>query len=383
MVLVGLRDWNERVRPRLDPFMALHTAVGVAFLLSLRAIYHALLAEWTKRRKTIVKIIRALGILIGVVIMGVLIHEVGWSHIEHSLGLLGWGYVFVILYPLSWIFLNTAGWRMALHVQYAVISLYHLAQIRLAGETFNSLLPSGYIGGEPLKAKLLSQWIPMNESASSVLIAKAAQSIGLVLFVGLGLTFGGNATQTSVLHHPSTLISLFFLTIGIVIFTILLTRRSFSRIGRWLHQLTGHPWLQKQEEKLVALDDSIGAFYREGKTRFLGSVLWHGAGWIAGAFEVAVIFFMIGHTITLREAWFIGAMAQLAAVIGLFAPAGVGMYEGGHYLAASLLGLSPVLGVSVALIRRVRELFWNCIGLWLFWKLSKSSTINVQPPEVR
>ena len=86
-----------------------------------------------------------------------------------------------------------------------------------------------------------------------------------------------------------------------------------------------------------------------------------------------MIFFMIGHRVSLREAWFIGAMAQLAAVVGLFAPAGVGMYEGGHYLAASILGLSPVLGVSVALIRRVREIFWNVIGLWLFWRLSKKS----------
>jgi uncharacterized protein (TIRG00374 family) len=317
------------------------------------------------------KIIRIIGVIIGALIVAFLIHEVGWINIRHSLGMLGWGYGIVLVYPISWILLNTAGWRMALHAQYARIRLFKLAQIRLAGETFNSLLPSGYIGGEPLKAKLLSRWIPMHESASSVLIAKAAQSVGLVLFVGLGLIFGGNKKQYSILHHPATLLSLILLTAGIATFTVLLTRRSFSRFGRWLHRLTGHPWLQKQEGKLIALDDSIGAFYREGKSRFLGSVFWHIAGWVAGALEVAVIFFLIGHRIHWREAWFIGAMAQLASVIGLFAPGGVGMYEGGHYLAASMLGLSPVLGLSVALIRRVREIFWNGVGLWLFWKLSK------------
>lgn len=318
-------------------------------------------------------VIRILGVTIGMVIVSVLIHEVGWVNIEHSLGMLGWGYVVVLIYPVSWILLNTSGWRMALHAQYAEGSLLRLAQIRLAGETFNSMLPSGYLGGEPLKAKLLSRWIPLHEAGSSVLIAKAAQSVGLVLFVGLGLIFGGNKHQQSILHHPATLISLVMLTSGIAIFTVLLTRRSFSRLGRWLHHLTGQPWLQKQEAKLVALDDSIGAFYREGKGRFLGSVLWHGAGWIAGALEIAVIFFMIGHRISLREAWFIGAMAQLASVVGLFAPAGVGMYEGGHYLAASILGLSPALGLSVALIRRVREIFWNGVGLLIFWRLSKST----------
>jgi len=321
------------------------------------------------------KIIRLLGVIIGVLIIVFLIREVGWDKIRHSLGMLGWGYAVVLVYPLSWILLNTEGWRMALHKQFAGQRLFKMAQIRLAGETFNSMLPSGYIGGEPLKAKLLSKWIPLHESASSVLIAKAAQSIALVLFVGLGLIFGGNKKQHSILHHPGMLVSLVLLTTGIVIFTVLLTRRSFSRFGRWLHNLTGHPWLQKQEKILVALDDSIGAFYREGKSRFFGSVLWHIAGWVAGALEVAVIFFMIGHRIHWREAWFIGAMAQLAAVLGLFAPAGVGMYEGGHYLAASMLGLSPALGVSVALIRRVRELFWDGVGLWLFWKLSKAENL--------
>ena len=348
--------------------MPVHTPIGLAFLYSLRAISHKVLGQPEKRESPFIRLMRALGVVIGVVIVSVLIREVGWAQIRHSLGMLGWGYGIVVLYPISWILLNTAGWKKALHAQYESQPLWRLAAIRLAGETFNSLLPSGYVGGEPLKAKLLAGWVPLHEAASSVLIAKAAQSVGLVLFVGLGLTFGGHGT---VHHRSSTWIALGFLTVGISIFMILLTNRSFSRMGRWLHRLTGHPWLQKQEARLVALDDSIGAFYREGKTRFFASVLWHMGGWLAGAFEVAVIFFLIGHRISFANAWFIGAMAQLAAVIGLFAPAGVGLYEGGHYLAASMLGLPPALGVSVALIRRVREIVWDVVGLGLFWKLSK------------
>ncbi len=354
--------------------MSFHAPIGIASVISLRAIYHKVMGEPAPEESRWMKIFRIVGVIVGIGIVSVLIHEVGWAKISHSLSMLGWGYVIVIAYPISWILLNTAGWGMALHEQFSRLPFFRLVQIRLAGETFNSLLPSGYVGGEPFKVKLLSRWIPAHEAVSSVLIAKAAQSIGLVLFVGVGLTFGTKRGQVKLAHHPKTLIALLFLSLAIFIFTLLLTRRSFSRIGKWLHNLTGHPWLQKQEEKLVALDDSIGAFYREGKTRFLGSVLWHGAGWIAGAFEVAVIFYMIGHAVSLKEAWFIGAMAQLAAVIGLFAPAGIGLYEGGHYLAAEALGLPPALGISVALIRRVREIFWDCAGLWIFWRLSKSTS---------
>jgi uncharacterized protein (TIRG00374 family) len=358
----------------------LYTPIALASLFSLRAIYHAVLGDTGRGEgNPIMKIIRILGVVIGLVIVAVLIKEVGWSEIKKTLGMLGAGYAIVIVYPMTWILLNTRGWKMAIHAHLARIPLGRLAQMRLAGETFNSLLPSGYVGGEPLKAHLLSRWLPPMEAASSVLVAKAAQSVSLILFVGLGLTLGGKPGSVSPLKHPAELTALVMLSIGIFLFTVLLTRRSFSRIGKWLHSLTGHPWLQKQEARLVALDDSLGAFYREGKTRFAASVFWHGLGWIAGALEVAVIFFLIGNPVTAREAWFIGAMAQLAAVVGLFAPAGVGMYEGGHYLAASILGISPALGVSVALIRRIRELFWNCVGLWIFWRLSKSKPEPVPP----
>jgi len=79
------------------------------------------------------------------------------------------------------------------------------------------------------------------EAASSIFIAKAAQSIALVLFVGVGLTLGVRRGQVKMAHHPKTLIALFFLSVGIFLFTLLLTRRSFSRFGKWLHDLTGHP----------------------------------------------------------------------------------------------------------------------------------------------
>ena len=357
--------------------MPLHTPIGLASIVSMRAIYQKVMGKPAPEEHRWMQLFRILGVIVGVGIVTFLIHQVGWAQISLSLSLLGWGYAIVIVYPISWILLNTAGWRMALHKQFTRLPFLSLVQTRLAGETFNSLLPSGYVGGEPFKVKLLSRWIPTPEAASSVLIAKAAQSIALVIFVGLGLTMGKRRGQVKIAHHPKTLIALLVVSAGIFIFTILLTRRSFSRLGRWLHDLTGQPWLKKQESKLVALDDSIGAFYREGKLRFLGSVLWHGAGWIAGALEVAVIFYLIGHQVSWREAWFIGAMAQLASVVGLFAPAGIGLYEGGHYLAAAALGLAPALGVTVALIRRVREIFWDFVGLWIFWRMSK---VTPEPP---
>jgi uncharacterized protein (TIRG00374 family) len=315
------------------------------------------------------KFLRIVAVLIGLSLAGYLLHQVGLGEVRHSLGLLGWGYILILAYPAVGTFFNTSGWRSTLR-SYVPFSL--LFRIRVAGETFNSLLPSGYVGGEPLKIKLLSRRIPGSEATSSVLIAKAGQSVALVFFVTLGLTIG-NEGSPSVFKNPKTLIALVALSLGIGIFAWLLASRSFSRMGRWLHQVTGNRWLKKQDVHLVALDDSLGVFYRGGKLRFLVCVLWHLAGWLAGALEVAIIFRLMGYPVTWQQAWFIGAMAQLAAVVGLVIPAGIGLYEGGHYMAASILGIDPTLGLTVSLIRRVREVFWDGIGLFFFWKLSKGN----------
>jgi glycosyltransferase 2 family protein len=318
------------------------------------------------------KYFRILGVLIGLSVAAFLIHKVGLASVRQSLGLLRWGYLFVILYPMSWMLLNTVGWWWAIHKPFQRIRLVRLAMIRLAGETFNSLLPSGYVGGEPLKAALLGRTIPLREATSSVLISKSAQSIAMILFVGVGLT-AGKSTGPAVLHGP-TLLALVLLSAGIALFTWLLAKRSFSRLARWIHGITGWPWLREQEPKLVALDESLGVFYRQGKGRFAMSIAWHMAGWIAGALEVAVIFMLLGHPLPLRQAWFIGAMGQLAAVAGMFVPAGVGLFEGAHYMAAAMLGLPPAVGLSVALIRRVREVFWDAVGVLLFWRLTRPAS---------
>src|SRR5262245_39496545 len=115
--------------------MPLHTPIAVASLVSLRAIYHKVLGapEQHDHQGRFMRIIRIVGVVIGLVIVTVLIREVGWKEIKHSLGLLRWGYGAVILYPLTWMTLNTTGWRLALHKQFSKVPLWRMMQVRQAG----------------------------------------------------------------------------------------------------------------------------------------------------------------------------------------------------------------------------------------------------------
>lgn len=292
------------------------------------------------------------------------------SSIHQALSWLGWRSVIVLTSALAWDWVNTIGFQKAFRKPMLKTSFLKLFQIRIVGETFNALLPSGYVGGEPLKAKFLSVDMPLHEATSSVLIAKVAQSVSLVIFLILGLT----VTQTgdaSLLYRRTVWMGLCLLVVGNGLVAFLIARGSFSQGASWLHRVTRFPWLEKQEGRLGRLDHSLRVFFRDEKPQFLQSLLWHSAGWFISAMELPLIFWLLGYPITWREGWFIAALAQLGSTIAFIIPAGLGVYEGGHYLAASLLGLPPALGLSVGLIRRLRELFWHGIGIVLFWHLSK------------
>jgi uncharacterized membrane protein YbhN (UPF0104 family) len=249
-------------------------------------------------------------------------------------------------------------------------SFGRLFEIRLVGETFNALLPSGYIGGEPLKIKFLRTDMSFHEASSGVLVAKVAQSLSLVAYLIAGLTLTRIAGR-SLLFNRGVLISVSLLALGIMIFAYLVARGSFSQASGLMHRWTRFAWFKRQEPRFLALDQSLRDFFQHERKQFVKSLLWHGGGWFVSAMEVPLILYLLDHPFSIREGLFMAAMAQLGSSVAVAIPEGVGFYEGGHYLAAALLGLPPFLGLSVGLIRRVRELSWHAVGLGMFWHLSR------------
>jgi glycosyltransferase 2 family protein len=317
------------------------------------------------------KYLRIIGVIIGFSVLGYLVHKAGFPMIRQSLGLLGWRYLIVLASALAWDWVNTIGFQKAFRKRMLKTSFLRLFEIRIVGETFNALLPSGYVGGEPLKAKFLAADMPLHEATSSVLVAKVAQSISLVIYLILGLAMIP-LNRGSPLGQRAVQVGIGLLAIGIGLFAALIARGSFSQGVSWLHRWTRHPWLKSQESRLMRLDESLREFFMHEKKQFLQSLLWHSFGWFVSAMEVPLIFYLLGHPITWQQGWFMAAMAQLGTSVALAIPAGIGFYEGGHYLAATILRLPPSLGLSVGLIRRVRELCWHGIGVLLFWHLSKA-----------
>jgi hypothetical protein len=68
---------------------------------------------------------------------------------------------------------------------------------------------------------------------------------------------------------------------------------------------------------------------------------------------------------TLLQAFVLEATGRFIVVVFKFVPYRLGVDEAGTALVARALTLDPTVGVALALVRRIRILIWNSIGLVL------------------
>ncbi len=285
-----------------------------------------------------------------------------WLHLR---SFSGWRFAVIFFFYGGILGLDTLGWRFALSrpVQDRV-RWDRLFRTRLAGEAMNYIIPTAMVGGEPIKAVLLSRryGIPMPEGMASVVIAKTTFAVSMMFFVltGLAVTLATQAIPDSVarwvwITFPclSFLMALF---IGFQFF------QPFARSGKFFGRFMPG-WFEKIVSKAKEWDHAIVSYYRQYPDRLLWSFGFHLLGWMAGAIEVYLILNFLGVSVSPSLAWSLEALWLLLRSGAFIIPASLGASEGFLLLLCVGFGISGVAGLAMALIRRLREMLWMALGL--------------------
>ncbi len=264
--------------------------------------------------------------------------------------------------------LETYGWRLTLGPGAATVSFWRLLVIRTAGEVVNMTTPTAYLGGEPLKAYLLTRYrIPMVEGLASVVIAKTTMTMAQVCFILLGVALafwsleGASSSEQTVL---AAFVSVGLLAFGVAAFIMVQRWGIFTWLLTSLRALgINVAYLEAREDKLRSLDRTIFEFYTRNRRGFYSSMGMFFLGWLAEALEVYVIIYYLGGPAELLSAVSIGALAVFIKGGTFFIPGSLGVQDGGNLLLLTAFGYSEVMGITFALLRRFRELAWIVIGL--------------------
>jgi uncharacterized protein (TIRG00374 family) len=252
--------------------------------------------------------------------------------------------------------------------------LWLLYLARLIGEAMNSITPTAYLGGEPVKAFVLQRFgVPLTEGATSVILAKTALTIAQIAFVVVGVALFLIRRDVGLAPIP-TVVALALAGAGVTSMLVFLQRRGLvAFVARGARRLFPRARLAARlAARAPEIDARLRSFYGARPRAAAASVAFHFAGWVTGAAEVYTIMFLIGHPVSVGDAVIVEALAQPTRLAGVLIPGTLGVQEAGGMVIFSLLGLLPELGLAMMLLKRVREIGFNLLGLGLLTRLRPS-----------
>lgn len=306
-----------------------------------------------------------IGGLAGLALFTALIAWYGVADILAGLIAMGWGIVLVSVFRLSLLTFDMLSWRAVLRRGDRQPPT-RLFWIRWVADSVNTLLPVARIGGEFLRAHMLyRRGVDGAVAGAGVMIDVTAAIFTQLLFSVVGvLAFvivGGGGAQTTL-----------NISLGLVLFAagvagLYLVQRSgvFARMARLAERaVDGASW-RTLTGAAVEFDAAVAALYRDTRS-IAGCCFWRIAGWVSGTAEVWLILHLLGHPISLAEAFILESLGQAARSAGFMVPGGLGVQEGGFVLIGSYLGLTPELALELSLAKRVRELLLSvpCLIVW-------------------
>ena len=307
----------------------------------------------------------------GALTIGVLLFAAALYYINLTLTLddvrrLGVAIPLALLLSGLWHLVRTWAWAWCFP-QPRQVSFLRLARVRLAAEAFSYLTLRG-IAGEPLKVMLLGDRVDAREATAAVALERLAYMIGTTLIAGIG-------SVTALLVLPLT--PLWFrvfrgFAIAAAVVT-LFTAIVITGRGTYVHAMFAG-WDRRFGTSVAG--GRIARFISSVERQMLGLVRNHPKrlavlmtatilSYLLMALEAWVILVASGTALSPVGALTVETFSRVASFASSFIPANLGALEASSLAAVTAVGLAGG-GAALAVVRRIRGLFWAGVGLAIY-----------------
>jgi putative membrane protein len=278
----------------------------------------------------------------------------------------GWGIGLVCLWRFVPIGLDAAGWRHVFAPDRRP-PFRTCWWIRWISESVNALLPVAQIGGEVVRARLVSRRsIVPNPDVSG---GEAGGSIVVDVTLGIVATTAFSAAGAALLIALSTGAALNQALWGIAGLVLLLVVLVVAQRRGWVVALAH--WITARTVGGLGARDFGRALSLTwlSPRRLIRAQAWRIAASFATAGEVWLALHFQGVDVTFADAVVLESITFAVRTAAFMVPGGLGLQEGTLLLLGQLMGLPPEVALSIALVKRVRELAVGLPALLLWWWL--------------
>ena len=325
------------------------------------------LSQKHTNRLTIIGIVLTIG---GIGLFAYFVYAVGVGEIAANIDRFGTaGFAVILAVYFLRICARAGAWTLSVYEPYKLRMKDAITAV-IIGEAMSSMIPLGILVSGTAKAVAVRKRIPLVVGLSSVATENLFYSFVTSFFLIIGaftLLRSFDLEEGWVL----TIDILIAVICAVVLFLVLLVVRQWhfaSETCEWIYQKGFATGLLDHGRMQVRLfENFIYGFYRQHPTRFLPicliEVLFH----LLGVFEVWFILMRISSA-DLLSSFLLESVSRLITIVFKLIPFVIGVDEAGAQFVAKTVAIGAGIGVTLAVIRKGRILFWTAVGLLLIIK---------------
>ncbi|HEV3058425.1 MAG TPA: carboxypeptidase regulatory-like domain-containing protein, partial [Vicinamibacterales bacterium] len=306
---------------------------------------------------------------IGAILFVQSVRTLGLTSIEEAVVRIGWGFAAILLLSGAREAVRALAWMSTVEGPVS-LSFRDAFRARLAGEALSALLPMGIVVGEPTKAERVGHRLPFAAAFSALVVEFTFYCGSLAPLFGLAVAALFPASAAPLLAATALAAVLYArnrrrpaaiaVPLAPAIAGALDAPDARGLEGRRLHGL------RRTLDEWRRLADSVLGFASRHPRRVPRIVLLEGAFQALAVAEVYVALALISpRHIAWTSAVVLETVSRAVTMIFKMLPMRMGVDETSAAIFANRLDLGASTGITLALVRKVRLLFWSAIGLSL------------------
>lgn len=308
-----------------------------------------------------------LAAVMGLALAAYLVFYVGIARVVSAIATAGWGgFVVLCLYGAALFALLGTAWFVLVPAREKAnpaTFIWGRAVRDCAGE----VLPFSQVGGMVIGARaVMLRHISGPLAFASTLVDVTVETVAQIAFVLAGFAILMTRVPPSAASSGlarGLAIGLSAAAVGAALFVVL-QRRSFKRIVRWMSRL-----LPETAAKAGAVQRSFTTIY-SAPWRLLLALVIHLAAWVATAVWAWLAIRFIGRRLSFPSVLAIEAILYGIRSVAVFVPAAIGVQEAAYALLGPLFGLPASAALAVSLLKRARDIALS-VPVLLSWQIAE------------
>ena len=310
--------------------------------------------------------------IIGIGLFAYFVYAVGFHEIFEGIkrfGFAGFGVIVVIFFLR--ICARAWAWKLSVHEPYSLRMRDTIPAV-VIGEAMSSTIPLGILVSGTSKAVAVRKHIPLVAGLSSVATENLFYSFTTAVFliVGAVVLLRSFAVDETVTLTLDLIIASLGLLIILGLIMVIRQWHFASETCEWLYEKgLLRKLLENGRLNVRLFENFIYGFYRLYPKRFVPicgiETVYH----LLGIAEVWFILSRLSDAYpSVLDSFLLESVSRLITIIFKLVPFVIGVDEAGAQFVGQTVALAAGMGVTLAIIRKGRIVFWTLIGLILLIK---------------